>query len=211
MAEESKPKASPPVDPEVWSIVAEELAALPDTQRLILQQFLFEGQSYERLAESFKIPIATVASHIRRGRQVLRTRLAARGLAVAGVVTTASLAAATLPSEVCAATIQSATAIVTGQLNLLPVHIVSLMKGAMTNMVTTAKLLVLIVAGLAAATPASLWFARQAAVEPAEVQFAVTAQPTLVPSLVLNVDLPPEADDHAPGAAPSVSVSFSNN
>ncbi len=192
-------------------MVVEELAALPETQRLVLQEFLFEGQSYEGLAESFKIPIATVASHIRRGRQVLRTRLAARGLAITVVASTASLATAAVPTELCDATVQGATAVLTGQLNLLPVHIVSLMKGAMTKMVTTTKLMLVIVAGLAAATPSGLWFARQSAVETAEVQFAVTAQPTLVPSLTLDVALPPEADDHAPGAAPSVSVSFSNN
>jgi hypothetical protein len=176
----------------------------------VLQKFLLEGESYEHLAESLNIPVATVASHIRRGRQVLRARLTARGWAVAGVATTVPMAAASMPQGVCAATVQNATALINGQMNLLPVPIVSLMKGAMTSMATTGKFLLLIAFGIAAATPPGLWLARQTNVEPADTPIASTAQagPTLESSLHLNVDLPPGTPVGPEG--PSVSVSFSN-
>ena len=210
MAEDAKPKSPAPVDSEVWSIVTEELSALPEKQRDVLQKFLLEGESYEHVAESLDIPLATVASHIRRGRQVLRARLTARGLAVAGVAPAVSLATASMPHDLCAATVQNATALINGQMNLLPVSIVSLMKGAMTTMATPGKLLLLVVFGIAAATPPGLWLARQTNVEPADMPIASTAQagPVLEASLHLNVDLPPGTPVGPEG--PSVSVSFSN-
>jgi RNA polymerase sigma factor (sigma-70 family) len=209
MAEEMKPKASAPMNSEFWSIVSEELSALPEKQRLVLQKSLFEGQSYERLAESLNLPIATVASHIRRGKQVLRARLTARGLAVASVASTASLAAATVPSEVCAATVQGATAVLTGQLNLLPVHIVSLMKGAMTNMATTGKLLLLLVLGVATVTAPGIWYMRQSNVESSSIPVADITQPgpTLEAALHLDVKLPPGTNVQEVSAGPSLTLS----
>jgi RNA polymerase sigma factor (sigma-70 family) len=193
MSEDTKPNSPAPMDPEVWPIVTEELSRLPEKQREVLQRFLLEGQSYKQLAQSLDIPMATVASHVRRGRQVLRARLAARGLAVAGMMSTVSVAAANVPQGLCASTVQNATALINGQLNLLPVPIISLMKGAMTNMATTGKLLLLVVLGLAAATPPSLWLARQNSAERDTAPVADQAQvgPTLESSLHLNVNLPP--------------------
>jgi hypothetical protein len=209
MAQDTKPKLPAPIDPEVWSIVTGELAALPDKQRAVLQGFLLEGQSYEQLSQSLGIPVATVASHIRRGRQALRARLAARGLAVTGVMSRVSLFTASVPQGVCAATVQNATALINGQLNLLPVSIISLMKGAMTTMATTGKLVLIAVLGLAAATPPGLWLARQTNVETSEVPAAGTAEvgPMLEASLHLNVDVPPGTPVNV-SAQPS--VTFSN-
>ncbi len=197
--EESRPPV-PARDPEIWSLVVAELNELPEQQRLVLQRFLLEGQSYEKVAEQLGLPIATVASHIRRGRQTLRARLAARGLAFAGAASAVALASAHPPSGVLAATVKGASALVTGQTSLLRVQIVSLMKKAMTSMVTLRKLLVLLTVGLSTVGPAGVWFARQPGQLGSRGDGVAQADPSVEPSAPrLNVSLPPGTQGGAEG------------
>jgi hypothetical protein len=96
-----------------------------------------------------------------------------------------------------------------GQVNLLPVPIIALMKGAMANMDKIGKLALLAVLGLATASPIGLWLVRQGSGGPSDTPIAESAPagPTLQSALHLDVTLPPGTPITA---NPSVSVSFSN-
>jgi RNA polymerase sigma-70 factor, ECF subfamily len=68
-------------------IVRAAVSKLPDAQRLALTLHYFEDQRYEDIAEVMGVPINTVKSHIRRGKErlavllapALETRTAPRG------------------------------------------------------------------------------------------------------------------------------------
>ena len=51
------------------------LATLPVVQRATLTMLYFEGMRYEEIAEAMDLPLNTVKSHIRRGKEKLATLL----------------------------------------------------------------------------------------------------------------------------------------
>ena len=67
-------------------IVRAAVAKLPDAQRLALTLHYFEDQRYEDIAEIMDVPLNTVKSHIRRGKERLAVLLrpALEGRAVPG-------------------------------------------------------------------------------------------------------------------------------
>ena len=90
---------SPPSDAfDLQPTVIEELDRLPEKYRLPLVLCYFEGKTNEEAAALLRCPPGTLKSNLSRGRDVLRKRLARRGLApsVAGLtaaLTTDALAA----------------------------------------------------------------------------------------------------------------------
>jgi RNA polymerase sigma-70 factor, ECF subfamily len=59
--------------------------ALPETQRLALTLYYYEERAVAEVAVMLGLPEATVKTHLHRGRQALRGRLAERGLADAAL------------------------------------------------------------------------------------------------------------------------------
>jgi RNA polymerase sigma-70 factor, ECF subfamily len=57
-------------------IVRDAVSKLPDAQRLALTLHYFEDQRYEDIAEVMGVPLNTVKSHIRRGKERLAVLLA---------------------------------------------------------------------------------------------------------------------------------------
>ncbi|MEX2142706.1 MAG: sigma-70 family RNA polymerase sigma factor [Pirellulales bacterium] len=196
--------SSPPLlGEEIRQRINEELAKLPEIQRTVIARCVFEGESYRQVSEELHIPIATVASHLRRGRQALRARLVARGIGAAGlaaVLTTLSRAAEA-PSEcLCRATVENAAVLLTGDHAALPVRIVSLMKGVVTSMPIAAKCILALALSLGGG--ASAWWALGDTTDPAVgsgVELAVEGAPSLQPTLVLELDVPGE-----PKGSPSI-------
>jgi RNA polymerase sigma factor (sigma-70 family) len=92
--------ATVPGDAPAWSevrwVVHEEVQRLPDGYRRVVVLCCLEGKSNEEAAELLRLPIGTVKSRLSRARELLRTRLTRRGLAVGEGVLGTVLVDATL-------------------------------------------------------------------------------------------------------------------
>ncbi len=77
---------------ELAAIVDEEVTRLPSTLRAPVVLCYLEGMSHDEAASRLRWPVGTVRSRMSRARDVLRHRLARRGITVDGAAIVASLA-----------------------------------------------------------------------------------------------------------------------
>ena len=130
-------------------ILLEELERLPDRYRIPIVLFHLEGRTHEQVARELRCPVGTISSRLSRARDLLRSRLARRGLGLpVGVVTTAlaSRESWALPPALIRSTVQASA----GGVVSATVH--QLVQGVITSMIMgKVKLagLVLLAGGLA--------------------------------------------------------------
>ncbi len=143
-----KPKPAPDAMADITlrdlqSILDEELSRLPRKYGAPLLLCCLEGKSRDEAAQCLGWPLALVKSRLEDGREVLRRRLARRGLALsavlAGVTLTSGAARAALPALLVRATSRAALQLLAGQTTagVVSANVMALIKGGAQAMFLT--------------------------------------------------------------------------
>jgi RNA polymerase sigma factor (sigma-70 family) len=124
---------------ELRPIFDEEVTRLPEKLRLPVVLCLIEGRTKRAAAKLLDWPEGTFSSRLQRARELLRGRLARRGVTVPSSALTLALVQGTtstaVPFSLLAATAQSASLIATGL--ALPAPVVVLVNGVIHSMLIT--------------------------------------------------------------------------
>jgi RNA polymerase sigma factor (sigma-70 family) len=189
--------AEPPGMTDAQAAVQEELNRLPDQHRLPLVLACLEGWTHEQVARVIGCPVGSVGWRLARAKEILRDRLASRGVVcpAAGLAALLAPAAAgaAVPAPLLEATVQAglwfagepaaAAAVASAQA-------VELARGALGTM-TTSKLTVaagvLLAVGLCGSTA---WLARSAAMADGPKPAVTKAEPRPAEK---SAELPPGA------------------
>ncbi len=91
---------------ELAAIVDEEVTRLPSTLRAPVVLCYLEGMTHDEAARHLRWPVGTVRSRMARGRDVLRHRLALRGVSADGAALVTALARPPVPPEWLDATVR---------------------------------------------------------------------------------------------------------
>jgi RNA polymerase sigma factor (sigma-70 family) len=145
---------------ELLGVLDEELTCLPERYRAPLVLCYLEGSTRDEAARQLGCPVGTLKSRLERGRELLRRRLARRGVSLAAALAAAemgaSAASAAVPPELLDATLRAALAFVTGTTGASPLapRVLALAQSALPATGTSWKItpaLIVMVVGLAAA------------------------------------------------------------
>jgi RNA polymerase sigma factor (sigma-70 family) len=186
-AHERQARAMPPADPsaaaaghELQSVLHEELRRLPEKYRLPLVLCCLEGRSRTEAAQQLGWKEGTVAGRLARARDLLRRRLARRGVAataaLVGVLLAENLATAALPAALAEGAVRAALLFAEGK---AAVPAAALAKEVLRAMFLTKIKVgaVLLIAGALAAGAGIAAYQARAARPPAGAQPADTPQP----------------------------------
>jgi RNA polymerase sigma factor (sigma-70 family) len=131
--------ASSEVEPDLNTMLAEEIGRLPEKYRTLVALCYWQGRTYQEAAALLGRPPGTVAGWLARARQLLRHRLVKRGLmpsvATAAVGASSAPATAETPALLCAMTVKAALALTRGEaVDGASARAVVLMEGVVRSM-----------------------------------------------------------------------------
>jgi RNA polymerase sigma factor (sigma-70 family) len=201
--ERAAPRPEPP-DPlaemtvrELFSVLDEELNGLPSRYRAALVLCYLEGKTRDEAAAQLGCSPATLDRRLRRGKDLLRARLARRGVASSAALLPLLLApgtaAARVPAALGTSVVEAAvrlapggatTPLVSAKTHLIPARVAALADGVLQAMfitrVKTAAALVLLLAALGAGA-GLFWEGTLSARQP-----SADPQPRVAPALRLQ-------------------------
>ena len=124
---------------DVAAVVQEEVGRLPAKYRSAVILCHLEGKTNEEAAVLLRRPVGTVKSRLTRARELLRTRLTRRGMALSGGALTAALAAhpAPAPAALLDATVHAAAHLAGGDATaggLVSARVITLIQGVLQTM-----------------------------------------------------------------------------
>lgn len=177
---------------ETQELIDEELRRLPEKYRTPLVLCYLEGKTNEQAARELGCPIGSMSGLLMRGRELLRDRLAGRGVALSTVGLTTLLldnvASAAVPAALVESTVQAAALFAAGQATVLgwaSAEAVALAEGVLKAMITS-KLKWAAMAILALGLVGS------------GTRLLVADNVALAPETVLAADTPSQAPAEAP-------------
>ena len=143
--EPSAPFSTSPehLDLDLAPVLDQELARLPEKYRQPLILVYLDGISHEQAAQLMRCAVGTVRSRMARGRALLKTRLARRGLAPMsiwlgnGLTNSLPIITESVPAPLVVATVKAATHLASTKLlqsTAIAASVLSLTKGVLTTM-----------------------------------------------------------------------------
>ncbi len=141
---EGRAVVAPPIDPlaevslrEAQEILDQELARLPDQYRAPLLLCCLHGSTRDEAARNLGWSLATLKRRLKRGRDLLRERLAKRGLTLPAALTAVSipaLAPPSLPAALALTTVETARSIALGQAGDAAARVSELAESALSTL-----------------------------------------------------------------------------